>query len=334
MSAATAAAKAAEQVPTKISLTTPLKSAAPSGKTIIWLQCDFTQCTIIGDGVKAAATAVGWNFKSIPYQSENTATLVSAFKQALLDHPSAVAVSGIPEAEWASIIPAYKAAGVPIIISYVGPTPLTSTVVANVAGPSAKAAEAKVLSDWLVSDSGGKANVLVQRTDAFSLYKTGDDDFEADLKQQCSSCTTTDLQDSIPDDENGATVTAIVSALKRDPNINYVFISDGSFIPGLPAALKTAGLTKVKIMGFDPTVSNLSAVKQGTESVFTPSAQEFSGWLIMDATLRHLESMSYPANYGETPVQLLTTTSTFTVSGDYPEPTGYQQQFLKLWKVK
>ncbi|MCW2951991.1 MAG: hypothetical protein JWQ48_1161 [Conexibacter sp.] len=336
VAAAAAAVKKAEQAPTRIGVAEPLKSAPPKGKTFVWLQCNFTQCTQIGDGVKAAAQAIGWNFKVIPYKSEDPATLVSGFRQALsADNPTAVGLSGIPVDVWSSVLPAYKQAGVPIVASYVGPTPIGDPIIANVSGPEAKKAESVPLTNWLVADSHGKGHVLLQRADDFTIYKSGDDIFEADVKRLCPGCQVTNLAQTIPDVQGGKTVPAIVSALKRDPSIDYVFTSNGSFIPGLPAALKAAGVAnRVKIFGFDPTVENVAAVKSGTEQAFTPSAQSYAGWLIMDATLRHLQSIPLPAGYGETPVQLLTKDADFTVTGDYPQPVGYQDQFKQLWKVK
>src|SRR5207344_147061 len=69
VAAATAATAENKKEPTTIGVTEPLKAKPDPGKTIVWLQCDVNQCKDEGDGLKAAAEAIGWNYKSLNYQS-------------------------------------------------------------------------------------------------------------------------------------------------------------------------------------------------------------------------------------------------------------------------
>ncbi len=94
--AAQAVAAQWEKAPTKLGLTTPLKSAPPSGKTFVWLNCELSACAQILVGVRQAASAAGWNLKVVQYQQANPATVLSAFKLALNYHPRPSASPACP----------------------------------------------------------------------------------------------------------------------------------------------------------------------------------------------------------------------------------------------
>ena len=92
----------AEKPPTSIAQTTPL-TRKPPHETIVWTLCENTACVDIGKGMQEAAQALGWTYKTVPYQSANPATLVTALHTALQYHPFAVGLSGVPEPAWSSV---------------------------------------------------------------------------------------------------------------------------------------------------------------------------------------------------------------------------------------
>jgi ribose transport system substrate-binding protein len=332
--AAQAVAVRWEKPPTTLGVTTPLKSAPPSGKTFVWLNCELSACAQILLGVRQAVSAAGWNLKVVQYQQANPATVLSAFKLALNYHPAAVGLSGLPEAVWASVIPAYKKAAVPIIAGYVGPLTLNSTVIGNISGPPDGAETGQILANWFIGDSGGKGHALNVRTDELPYLKTFSDAFQADVQKQCSGCTVTNLNMSVADATGGKVDSAIVADLQRNPSINYVVATEGPFIDGLPAALSAAGLSgKVKIAGENGDVENLTDVKNGTETAFTGASLHIGGWQYLDVAIRYAEGMTFDPYDGMQPKQLLTKTVRFSPSADYDVPANYPQQFRKLWKL-
>ena len=334
VTAAQATAAKWEKPPTTLGVTTPLKAAPPAGKTFVWLNCELSACAQILVGVRQAVSAAGWNLKVVQYQQANPATVLSAFKLALNYHPAAVGLSGLPEAVWASIVPAYKKAGVPIIAGYVGPLALNSTVIGNISGPPDGAETGQILANWFVGDSGGKGHALNVRTDELPYLKTFSDAFQADVQKQCSGCTVTNLNMSVADATGGKVNSAIVADLQRSPSINYVVATEGPFIDGLPAALSAAGLSgKVKIAGENGDVENLTDVKNGTEAAFTGASLHIGGWQYLDVAIRHAEGMTFDPYDGMQPKQLLTKTVQFSPAADYDVPANYPQQFRKLWKL-
>ena len=323
-----------EKAPTELGVTTPLKTAPPKGKTFVWLNCELSACAQILVGVRQAASAAGWNLKVVQYQQANPATVLSAFRLALNYHPAAVGLSGLPEAVWSSIIPAYKKAGVPIVAGYVGPLAMNSTVIGNISGPPDGVETGQILANWFVADSGGKGQALNVRTDELPYLKTFSDAFQTDVQKQCSGCKVTNLDMSVADATGGKVNSAIVSDLQRNPSINYVVATEGPFIDGLPAALAAAGLSgKVKIAGENGDVENLTDVKNGTEAAFTGASLHIGGWQYLDVAIRHAEGMTFDPYDGTQPKQLLTKTVQFSPAADYDVPANYPQQFRKLWKL-
>ena len=332
---------AAEQAPTKIPLTTPLASKPPTGKTFVFLQCEVSQCTDIASGVKAVTDAIGWNLKTIPFQSANPATLISALQQALQYNPVAVAFSGLPEAVWQSEIPAYQKAGAILIPAFMGPLTTPSPVVPyNIAAQSGTVEAAKQIAAWITVDSNGTGKVLLVGVPSFPLLAVYSTAFKAALSQSCSACSISNIDATIPEVDAGQINSLIVSALQKDPSIKYVSVVDGAFVDGLPSALAAAGLSgKVKITGIGADVANESNILSGGDlKAFTALATIYSGWLMVDAALRNLEKMPVvDIEDGGLPSQLLTkqtmTADNIQPANSFNYPTDYGQQFKTLWQV-
>ena len=331
----------AEKLPTAIPQTTPLTSAPPKGKTFVFLQCEIAQCTDIASGVKAATAAVGWNLKTIPFQSSNPATLVSAMQQALQYNPVAVAFSGLPEVTWQSEIPAYQKAGVILIPAFMGPLTTPSSVLPyDIGAYNGTATSAKQIAAWITEKSNGTGKVLLVGVPSFPLLAVYGTVFTATLPKDCSGCSISTINATIPEVDAGQIDSLIVSALQKDPTIKYVSVVDGAFVDGLPSALAAAGLTgKVSITGIGADVANETNITTGGDfKAFTALATVFSGWLMVDAALRHVEGMPATAsNDGGFPGMLLTQKSMsanhVAVANSFNYPTNYAQQFMSLWHV-
>ena len=321
-----------EKAPTTIPITTPLKTAPPRGKTFVFLQCDVAQCTEESTAMKAVTAAVGWNLKVIPYPSENPATIISGLKQALQLHPAVVGLTGIPQVEWQSVLPAYEKAGVPIVVGQVGPQVLSKTVIASIGSDVNVQITAKVLADYFIASSGGKGKILQFQVPDFPILGAFDQAFRADVQASCPGCSVTPLTGTIAQVTSGGATAAIVSALQRNPQDTWLVTDDGPWVDGLPSALAAAHL-HVKIIGEGADVINETGIKEGTMTAFTAVALDYGMWAMMDATLRHLEGMPNSPNEGLLPLQLLVKGQDFTVSESYNQPADFAAQMEKLWHV-
>lgn len=331
---------AAEAFPTHIPQTTPLTSAPPKGKTLVFLQCEISQCTDIGSGIKAAAAAAGWNEKILNFQSANPATLITALKEALQYKPTAVVFSGLPEVLWQSEIPAYQAAGAVMIPMFAGPltTPSPNVIPYNIGATEGTKLSAKQLAAWIAVDSGGKGHILLLGVPSFPLLAVYTDAFKQYLPTECPGCTVTEVDATIPQVDSGQVDSVITSALTKDPSLNYLSVVDGAFVDGLPSAMAAAGLSgKVKVTGIGADVANETDILAGKDMyAFTALATVDSGWVAVDAALRHAEGMPVTdIEDGGLPGMLLTkqtmTANHIQPANSFNFPSNYGQQFQALW---
>jgi ribose transport system substrate-binding protein len=316
-----------------LSITTPLKSPAPTGKTFVWLNCEIPACTEIGQGLKEATAQIGWNLKVIQYNQANISALVPAMQQALTYHPVGVALSGLPQAVWQSEEAAYAKAGVPLIVGFVGPVNLSSTVIGNIGDGPNLVEYGTMMGNWFISDSGGTGKALNVHIDSLEILKGISDSFDSTVKSGCSGCSVTDLSSTLQDVESGALNGQIVAALQRDPSIKYVISPQGGFIAGLPAALASAGLKNIKISSTGSSSANIANVNAGTESSTIGGAFQVGGFQMIDIALRHLEGMTVDPYDGGLPKKLIVKSSNIAPVNDYPPIGPFIPQFKALWKV-
>jgi len=331
-----AAAKVAEYsaVPTTIGIAEPLATPIPAGKNVVWMECQLPQCSQIGQGVKDAAAAAGWNLEVINYDSSDPATLVAGMKTALQNKPDALINSGLPVGAWAAVLPDFEAAGVPIVTMHIGPQEIGNGIIANLYGEEDQQIQADMIAQWMINDSQGSANILIVDVPDFPILHQFSVDFKDSIAADCADCKTQEISVSIADVLNGGLVPATISALQADPAINYVYVVDGDFIPGLPAALKAAGLSpKVGAPWGSKAVEGY--LSTGELHAFTGFSTEYNGWQAIDAIARHLEGTALvsPSN-GNAPTQLITAESMIEPMDSYNLPTDFREQFKTLWQVK
>ncbi|WP_157490990.1 MULTISPECIES: sugar ABC transporter substrate-binding protein [Protofrankia] len=321
--------------PTKISIAAPLNSAPEAGKTLVYLQCEQPQCQVVGVGVQAAAEAAGWQFRSIPFQSTNPSTLTAGLTQALRYNPVAVSVVAEPYPLWSSSVPQYQQAGVPLIPVFVGPTDNNPTLIANVSNPDYSALQGQLLSAWFIADSNAQGKVLSVSIPDYPYLGAVSAGFEAAVAKDCSKCEVTKIKVGVPDVGSGAINSTIVSALRKDPSIKYVVVSNVAFVHPLPAALSAAGLSgKVKIAGCCGTKTDEEGLKTGQFAAVTGTGAYYAGWLVVDAALRHSQGLPIPPESGFPSLGLLTKDNLVQPTDSYDQPADYADQFKALWKLR
>jgi ribose transport system substrate-binding protein len=336
-SAATAVAKAKADLaqylaePTKIDQTNPLPGPVPKDKKIVFLsQANVPNIIGVGTGIIAAAHSIGWQGSAITYNSASPASLQAAFSSALLKHPVAVAVTGSDPATFGtSTIAAYKAAGIPIILTGEATTP--AGYLGDPGGPDTYGQEGKALADWFIVDSAGKGTALLVHVSAFSILTVFTNSFRSQVKALCPDCGVK-LQDlSLSQLGQGQTASVVVAALRKSTSTKYVFFGDGSLASGINSAFGAAGLSDIKIGGINDDAENIAALKAGTQQAWIGTNSFNSGYTVVDIALRHLLGAPI-TNSDAQPMQLLTKGNVgSTTVWDYPADSA--AQYLKIWGV-
>jgi ABC-type sugar transport system substrate-binding protein len=324
--------------PTAIPQTDPLKAAPASGKSVIYLvQPGNPNNSRIGQGVQAAAKAAGWSYSQVTYDPSNPASLQAGLKSALAKHPTAVAVNGSEQSQFgAGTEAAYAKAGVPIVMANTGPQKLDNTILGLPNGPAAAVAQATALASWFVCDSGGKGHVLVSHVLGFTYVDVLADKFVSTVKATCPDCVVKVKKSTLSQFGQGQLPTVVSSAVRQAPDVKYLFLAEGAFSTGIDAALKSAGVKDVKVIGADLGPANAAALRDGTNSVWTGQNLLETGYAMMDVVFRRIQGMPMSSDsfapVNSPPVQLLTK-ATLGASDHVEVPTDALDQYKKLWKV-
>ncbi len=327
--------------PTSIQITEPLSKKPDPGKLIVKLVTPQPVTQVVSDGTKAAAEAIGWNYKTIPVAA--TAEGIQKAFQAALElkpAPLGIQVSGYPKVTFAAQLAEAKKRGIAVVSESTTDLPGTDDgIVALLDGPSQVQIWGKDIAAKVIADSNGKAQVAMVSVSAYPILGEFVKGFKDAFTEWCpTDCSVTDL-DQQATDVGTKTPTAIVSALQRNPKLNYAVFSFGDLTIGLHAALSAAGLSdKVKIAGETATAANLQAVKDGTELAWTGFAAPVVGWRTIDAFARFANGDDLaPASESPLPTQVVTKENIGGIvsdkSGNYIGVADYADQFKKLWLI-
>jgi ribose transport system substrate-binding protein len=317
-------------------ITDPLKNKPTPGKTLVDLRCDATSCTDFDTALKEATAAVGWNLKTIPFKNSDPSTLITAMNDALRFNPSGVVLPGADPKLWASLVPAYEKAKVPLMTLTITGLPKMTSPLVPIGSEPYDTTQGKLIANWFIDDSKGKGKVLLLSLPAYPLFNTIRAGFDNTVKDGCAGCKVSHLDLTIPQLANQQVTSAIISELRKDPSINYVIAESGTFVEGLPAQLGAAGLTgKVTIGGTLARQDNMSDILAGKMKVFTSQAEYVTAWMALDAALRIADGGTLPIDTYAVgaPTQLLNKDNVGTPSASWDSPKDYVNQFKKLWLV-
>jgi len=298
----------------------------------------------IQNTMREIAQKVGMKFTLYPNQGQ-ASQWVQGMNQAITAKPDIIVLSTAPDPRVLQPqLTAAKKAGIPVVVTHFyddsSPTPpdcegcaagVTALVTApfNVAG--------KAAADWIINDSGGKANALVIGG-ADILPSPGTvDTVKKEFQDSCPDCKVTVA--NIPVSEwNTKTQGEVQAALNKDPTIDYVYPLYDAMVAGAVPAVQTLGRKgKVKVVSYNgsPYVlkyiqdSNIAAMDVGEDTVGI-------GYASMDQSFRILSGMQ-PVDE-RTPIRIWDSTNVKD-SGTPPQTgVGYGNAlpdgFSTLWGLQ
>jgi ribose transport system substrate-binding protein len=318
--------------PTKINITTPLKSKPAAGKTIVVLGTTDPANVLIQHVASQVAAQVHWNYAQVSYDPANIGTFNAAVDTALAKHANYIVESGIPLTP--TIEQKVKAAGAKFVLGSVYPASVTPPVIVDTNTTPDFAVMAKELADFFIADSNGHGHAVVEHVPSYPILDGFTNAFAAAVASGCPACSTKTVNVTIPQVVAGTVPSTLVSALRSDSSANYLVFDDGNFATGITSALAAAGLaSKVKVIGDVTTPGGIAALKNGTETAWTGFDPSFSAYQLMDAAFRDSEGMPIDeAQEGQEPTQLVTKANVGSIT-NWSYPTNSLQQFETLWHL-
>ena len=329
-----AAVKSEFKSPVSIGITTPLSKTPPTNVTVDVITNTLTVGLLLGTAAQDAGKLLGWHVNVMTMNSTPEGVL-SVLQQAINAKPTAIILNGQPRSEFQSVFPSATANHVAIVDVQGdltgGPT---GPLVADLYEAAQFGKVAENTANWAISDSDGKANALLVAYANYPLSKYITNTTAADIDSKCPGCKTTTLL--VQASSTGTTLPAtVVSALQRNPSINYVIFQDAAMALGVDAAMQSAGLQgKVKVMGNDETPQAAASTISGAELGWQAFSQTAVAWGAMDAVARYV--------VGDPPVNPPLMTEIFT-KANLPAnpsqnvwnnlPADMATQYAKLWHV-
>jgi ABC-type sugar transport system substrate-binding protein len=318
------------QLPTSIGLTEPLPRH-PQGKTVVYLECSIVNCKDHAIALREAFSHLGVTFKTIP-SGLSPESFTNALETAKQDHPNGVIIDGIPAAIAQTRANAFAAAGVPVV-AMASPDLELGHDVYNIEGASFYADMGRAMANWVIAESNGAAKVLYLQDPTLAFGASETQGLSETFTANCPGC-----QVSILKTSSAAAGTSlppeVVSGLQSKPETTYVVAQYSALLLGVPAALKSAGIEGVKLIGFAPTVVNQETIKSGAEAAGVMQSNGALPWMAADAMARALVDAPLPTEVDADPpiVQLVPTDKvTWEPKRDWPYIPGWQQMFIKLW---
>ena len=314
---------------TKINVSTPLKSPAPHGKTLITLGTSNPQNVQIQHEFESIGKTYGWNVSAIQYDPANPQAFQQALNTALQKHPDYINESGTPLTP--SQLAQVKSAGVKLIPIGVYPIKTQDPVIGDPDSYLNDVTLAKPVANYFISNSQGKGNGLFVRVPAYPILDGFTNTFMNMVKTDCPACKLKVVALTLPQIGNGQENSIVTAALRSDPDAKYVIYDDGSWADGIVSSLNAAGLSgKVQIIGEAPNQDEMAQTRLGKETLWTGFNAPETAMQAFDVMFRDAEGMPIPkADYTQDTQSL--TKSTIGNATVFTAPSDALQQYEALW---
>ena len=304
---------------------------APSGKKITIIECGSAGigCVLAADAAKQAADVLGWNAQIVDGKLDPTAWN-SDISQAVSQGVDGIVLAAVDPRLVAGGMNAAKQAGIPVISIFSMPADSGTKAQAYVQTDHAQGG--RIVADYMIDKSGGKANVLVLSDPTYPETVFRDNALVSELKAQCAGCTVT-KQEISATTMSQQLAPQVTAALQQNPGIDYIWAPADAYAPFIAQGIRTAGKsTLVKLISAEGDPTAEGRVQSGEQAVDLASDQGYMGWLAVDTLVRIFAKASYEATPAA-PQQLLDSSNISGVPSGKSWKIGvdYASKFAALW---
>ena len=306
-----------------------LTAKPASGKKVAIITCVFPSCLKFSDAGGAAAQKLGWDVKNYS-EGSSIEAYVGAWDTALQGKPNFIFyVAGLPNALIAKELAEAQKNDIAVVAVGSAEAP-SGAVRATPDGSASSTLTGKIMGSALVADSNGKANA-VWVTDPGLKSTFGS--LQSAMTQQVQAAGGQVAVLNVSGNDVGKSVPGtIVSYLQAHTGVKYVVTPVEAYFAGVPGALKSAGISNVKLLSQGPSASDLAQIKSGQQWATVAGEDETAAYRAIDVFVRISEGSPFDAN----PVgshQLLTKDNV----GTNVEPTtagpSTQSVFYTAWHL-
>src|SRR4051794_40186517 len=279
---------------------------AAAGKTILSIPASSAIPFVetIQNGMKTIAGQVGMNFIDWPNQGK-PAQWVQGMNQAVDRKANVVnLLAGINPGALGPQIAKAQAAGAHVVASHLYDVNQPATNGAQSVSISYEQA-GRLLADWVIAKTGGKANVLAVTINEVVSTKPMMQGINDEFAKHCGSgCKVSTINTAIADVATRIQP-QVQSALVKDPGINYVIaLYDSAEAPFVVAGIRQAGAKgRVKVVTFNGTPSVLKLVQSGDVEMDVGESLDWISHGVMDQVMRLAAGME-PVKDPKLPIRI------------------------------
>jgi ribose transport system substrate-binding protein len=321
----------------------PFDVSSVAGKTVWWVTQEAGNpfLATVGDNFKKALKSVGVNVVACDGKS-NPVDANNCLRQAVAQNASAVQMDGPDPTTYVNSLSAATAAKIPVLAG--SGVDASTSVPSGVAGVTSQpfGLTGQLAADWIIADSGAKANVLLITTPDVIGSTTEQQGFAAQMKKYCKNCNVTVKGVTLGNwaTDVGPTTSA---ALVKDPSIDYVVpVFDPMTQFTNPAIQQSGRSSSVKVVTVN---GNLGFMKEMSTSGSLVKAMvgldlDALGYIEADQMLRAMTGNStVNDSYGPTRVftsknigSLTLTTDAFNDGSWYGGAGSNDSLFKTIWQ--
>jgi ribose transport system substrate-binding protein len=317
----------------------PIDKSKVAGKTVFYIPDSSANpfAAGIGSSIEQASKLLNMNFINCTTQGQ-VANWVQCFGEAQNRHVSLIYDFGgvDPRVVGPQVAEAQKA-NIPVLAVHVYALSQPPMAV-NSSVPAPYDQAARLMADWVIHDTKGKADTLVITSNEVNGTPPLVNGIKSVFDKNCgSSCKLTYVNVPVSD-WSTKIQTEVQSALNRDPNINYIIPIYDSMSQFVVPAVTAAGKTgKVHISTYNGTPFVLGYLQTGgIVSMNVGENLDWLGWAYVDAAARVLSGGDVPKTLDEhTPLRIFTKANVNDAGTPPKLSTGYGNAYVSgynaLW---
>ena len=269
--------------PTKIGISEPINAKIPTGKKVVLISCGVQACDDLGLSMAEAAKVLGWEFEL--YRTNGSPEDIQrAFDRAVQAKPFGVTYQAIPAELISRQLEQLKAAG-----TYVFPCCVFSGdkyYSGNIIDFAAHERYGKLNAAALVAAGGPGAGFGMVCVNTITSLEILCKNFKNEVERLCPDCTVDRLDLTIPQLGAGEAPQRVVDFLRANPRVKRLWFTNDDFTTGLFPALKSAGISDVRVHGFATNTQTIALVRSGVMESSFPAPQVETAWYFMDGFAR------------------------------------------------
>jgi ribose transport system substrate-binding protein len=319
------------------------------GKTVWYIPITFEdpEFATTATALKAALSEAGMKLQTCNGEASPSAT-AACLNRAQTTHAAGVILDSIPVALAANAVTALENARIPVLITDQIVPAASLHLPGRVSGLGSDKLSYLIgdgpislrgISDWIIADSGGSANVLISEfTDNYSAesFVQG---AKAEFQKYCPACV---LTTSLVTNANFQLIPSETSAaLISNPSTNYVLSEFDASLQAVYAGVQSAGyVTKVKGASTVGILAGLQMIKEKNYLAADLGTDfPYQGWADADQMFRMI--LHKPVVSETIPQRLFTAanigtiklTPTAETTGQWYGSLAYKKMFARLWGV-